>query len=485
MKPRSRDVDGGWAWVVLISSFLLHVMTYGLAWSTGVYNVIFLEEFGQPKSVTAWAGSLPTAAMYGIGPIASMLTNKYGFRRVIMVGGVMASAGLCISYFAHNLYVLFFTFGVLTGSGLGIVYIPAIAAVSCYFSEKLSIAAGIAASGVGVGNFLYPAIIRWIVNAYNWRQSFLLLGATSLNICVLGALIRPVKRPEITENQPILDLTPFKKKGYIFLSLNVFLYCCGISAIYVHLVAHAESMGTDADKSAFLMSGLGIANLAGRFGYGVIAHHPSSNPFILYSVSFFLSGICICLVPVMTTYPALMICSIVFGLLSGCFGTLLVRILIDLLGLQRFANGYGCLLLFMSAGQLVGASLAGAMYDLTQSYTVAFLVGGAMSILSAFAMIQPYCYVKNHPNIQQDEIIVEKVALASSTDISSIRYASHRDLVQMTVSLESLTAAKEALDVVKRSTTSLASSNSHKFDKQNGTYLPVHKDILALKAETC
>lgn len=73
MKPRSRDVDGGWAWVVLISSFLLHVMTYGLAWSTGVYNVIFLEEFGQPKSVTAWAGSLPTAAMYGIGRLKSRL----------------------------------------------------------------------------------------------------------------------------------------------------------------------------------------------------------------------------------------------------------------------------------------------------------------------------------------------------------------------------------------------------------------------------
>ncbi|KAL4220587.1 hypothetical protein ACF0H5_020984 [Mactra antiquata] len=358
---KSRDIDGGWAWVVLLSSFLLHVMSYGLAWSTGVYNVIFLDTFDQPKSVTAWAGSLPTAMMYAIGPIASMLTNKYGFRRVIIVGGVMVSAGLCLSFFAESLYVLFFTFGVLTGAGLGIVYIPSIAAVSCYFEEKLSIAAGIAASGVGVGNFVYPAVIRWLVNIYDWKQSLLILGAVSLNMCALGAVMRPVKRPEITEDQPILDISPFKKKGYVMLCVNVFLFCCGISALYIHLAAHGANIGIDADRSAMLISGLGISNLFGRLAYGFINQHPYANPFVLYGVSFFLSGVCICIVPVLKTYPALMACAVAFGFLSGCFGTLLVKILIDLLGLRRFANGYGCLLLFMAAGQLIGASLAGVM----------------------------------------------------------------------------------------------------------------------------
>lgn len=246
-----------------------------------------------------------------------------------------------------------------SGAGLGIVYIPAISSVSCYFNGKLSLAAGIASSGVGIGNFLYPAIIRWLVNIYDWKQSFLILGALSLNICVCGALIRPVKRPEIKEDQPILDVTPFKKKGYIMLCVNVFLFCCGISALYVHIAAHGEKIGLTADMSAMLISGLGIANLFGRFGYGLVAHHPRVNVFVLYGGSYFLCGICICLIPVIKTFPLLMACSIIFGMLSGCFGTLLVNILIKLLGLHRFANGYGCLLLFMAAGQLIGASVAG------------------------------------------------------------------------------------------------------------------------------
>lgn len=399
------NVDRGWAWVVLLCSFLIHTMTYGLAWSTGVYNVIFLETFGQPKSVTAWAGSIPTAMLYAIGPIASMLTNKYGARAMIIVGGLILSLGLCLSYFATSLYVLFFTFGVVTGCGLGLIYIPTVTAVPSYFKKKLSIATGIAASGVGVGNFLYPTLIRWLVNKYDWKQSFLILGAISLNICVLGALIRPVKMGELSKNRPILDLTPFKKKGYIMLCLNVFLYCCGISSMYIHLAAHGEFVGIDGDMSAILISGLGISNIFGRLIYGFIGHHPRLNPVLLYSVSFFLSGVCICVVPVMHSYAGLMTCAVLFGLFSSCFGTLLVLILVQLLGLQRFANGFGCLLIFMAAGQLVGASLTGAMFDITQTYALAFIIGGIFCIFSALVMIQPYCYSKN--NESESDIVTE------------------------------------------------------------------------------
>ncbi|XP_052782558.1 monocarboxylate transporter 13-like isoform X1 [Mya arenaria] len=485
MRP-SDDVDRGWAWVVAACSFALHVMTYGLAWSTGVYQVIFLEAFVQPKSVTAWAGSLPTAVMYAIGPIASMLSIKYGFRPVIIGGGLLTSAGLCLSYFATSLYYLFFTFGLLTGAGLGIVYIPSISAISYYFDEKVTLASGIAASGVGVGNIVYPALIRWLVNKYDWKQSFLILGALSLHICVFGALIKPVKRLEITEKQPILDITPFKKKGYVLLCVNVFLYCCGISALYVHLVAHAETIGFDADHSAALISGLGLANLIGRFAYGAIAQHPRCNAFVLYGGSFILSGIFICLIPATTNYWVILIFALCFGLLSGCFGTLLVPILISLLGLHRFANGYGCLLIFMAAGQLIGAFLAGAMYDFTGTYTFAFVVGGALAIVSGFVMIQPYCYVKHqnkHDVIGEIEV-EEKNALADSVDFNPLSFRSHRDIINMTVSLESLSAVKRILDIQRSRLSLNVPKNNVDMNgvaKLRNRGKPVNKAVQALK----
>ena len=221
-------------------------------------------------------------------------------------------------------------------------------------------AAGIAASGIGVGNFVYPVFIRFLINTYDWRSSLLILGALSLHLCVFGALIRPTNRPDIQrKNLPIIDITPFKKKGYLMLCFNNFLWCCGISVLYLHLTALAESQGIDSDRSAYLLSALGIANLTGRFSYGFIAHHPRVNIIVLYSVSFCIAGFFVCLAPFCKTFPTLMCASVLFGLFSGCFGTLLVSLLIQILGLRRFANGYGCLLLFEAAGQLIGGPLAG------------------------------------------------------------------------------------------------------------------------------
>ena len=267
-------------------------------------------------------------------------------------------ASLSLS-FLLSLFI-YYILSCIPGTGFGISYIPAITAVSYYFEKRLSLAAGIAASGVGVGNFLYPAAIRLLINLYDWRSSLLLIGGVSFNIILFGALVRPIERPELSmKDRPIIDITPFKKKGYIMLCINNFLWCCGIAAVYIHLTALAESEGIDADRSAYLISGLGIANLIGRFAYGVLGQQPRVDVIMLYGISFCLGGVCLCVLPFIKAYPGLMCIAVLFGIFSGCFGTLLVSILIELLGLHRFANGYGCLLLFEAAGQLLGGPLAG------------------------------------------------------------------------------------------------------------------------------
>ncbi|KAL3846511.1 hypothetical protein ACJMK2_017491 [Sinanodonta woodiana] len=405
MTKRCSDVDGGWAWVVLASSFVLHALTYGMAWSTGVYNTIFLHEFRETKLLTAWVGSLTTAVMYGIGPIASMLTNKYGCRVVIILGGIISFLGLFGSNFSPNIYVLFVTFGIITGAGYGLVFIPAITAVSLYFDKRRTLAAGIAASGVGVGNFLFPAMIRWLNNMYNWRASILVLSALNLNIIVCGLLIRPVSTFDFSKEKPkVLDVTPFKKKGYWMLSVNNFLFCCGISAIYIHISAYAEGIGIDEDRSALLISAMGVSNLLGRLLYGVVGHYKRLNNMVIYTVSFALAGVTFFIIPSMTSYIGLMIMVVLFGLFSGCFGTLLVSILVEILGLHRFANGYGCLLLFEAAGQMLGGPIAGAMFDLTGDYSMAFYIGGLFCLLSSIAMIYPIIESRSSSKAKDTEI---------------------------------------------------------------------------------
>ena len=57
LKPHP-DIDGGWAWMMVLSSFFVHILIMGSQMALGVLNVEWLEEFHQSRGLTAWVSSL-------------------------------------------------------------------------------------------------------------------------------------------------------------------------------------------------------------------------------------------------------------------------------------------------------------------------------------------------------------------------------------------------------------------------------------------
>ena len=62
--PSSGDVDlptppdGGWGWVVVFASFMIHVIADGVVYSFGIFYVEFLDYFKSGRGATSWVGSL-------------------------------------------------------------------------------------------------------------------------------------------------------------------------------------------------------------------------------------------------------------------------------------------------------------------------------------------------------------------------------------------------------------------------------------------
>ena len=77
----------------------------------------------------------------------------------------------------------------------------------------------------------------------------------------------------------------------------------------------------------------------------------------------------------------------------------------------------------------------GLMFDLTQSYTLAFLLGGGLCIASAIVMIQPILYVRHHLH-ELEEDLPEKEALASSMDLPQKTYPSILNVAKLAVSMD-------------------------------------------------
>lgn len=189
----SRAPDGGYGWVIVLASFMVNLIADGVTFSFGIIYVEFVNYFGEGKSKTAWIGSLFAAIPLLSGPFASYLTDRYGCRKVSIVGGILAALGFIISAFIDSIEMLFLTFGILSGFGLSLCYVAAIVIVAYYFEKRRSFATGLSVCGSGIGTFIFPPFMDYLISEYGWRGTTLILAGLFLNLCVCGAVMRDLE----------------------------------------------------------------------------------------------------------------------------------------------------------------------------------------------------------------------------------------------------------------------------------------------------
>ncbi|XP_017788101.1 PREDICTED: monocarboxylate transporter 12 [Habropoda laboriosa] len=187
-------LDGGYGWVVVFGAFFVQFWVAGLMKSYGVLYVEVMETFKDSSAaVASWIPAILSCLCLALAPVTSMLCQKYSCRAVVFVGGLFCALGLTISFFATSLIHLFFTFGVLTGIGGGLSTTPGIILVSQYFDKHRALANGICVSGTAAGSFMFPLLIKVLVETFGFHGTILLLGGCMLHVCVSATLYRPLE----------------------------------------------------------------------------------------------------------------------------------------------------------------------------------------------------------------------------------------------------------------------------------------------------
>lgn len=184
--------DGGWGWFVVLGAFFLSLICDGCAFSFGVFFVHLIDEFKQTKSETAWVASIFYCLSLLLGPVASAITTRFGCRSATIVAGLLSCVGFVASAFVTSIWQLYFTFGVIVGASFSVCYVSSVLTVAFYFDKRRALATGLSVCGTGIGTFTFAPLCDVLVGMYGWRGAFLILGAISLNICVCGALFRPL-----------------------------------------------------------------------------------------------------------------------------------------------------------------------------------------------------------------------------------------------------------------------------------------------------
>ena len=79
-----------------------------------------------------------------------------------------------------------------SGLGIGLMFLPAVIAVSCYFERRRALATGVAVCGAGVGCFIFAPAGNFMLDVLDWKNSMFIIAAITAQGAVLGMLFRPL-----------------------------------------------------------------------------------------------------------------------------------------------------------------------------------------------------------------------------------------------------------------------------------------------------
>ncbi|XP_072401521.1 monocarboxylate transporter 12 [Diabrotica undecimpunctata] len=176
--------DGGWGWLVLFGATMVNILVPGTIKSFGVLFVEFLEAFDSTPAEGMWIPALCYFLYSSLGPVSSILSVKYSYRTVTILGGISAAGGMILSFWANSVYFLYVSYGVLVGIGAGLSFPPTVYIVCSYFFRLRGVANGICISGSAFGSIIIPPLLRVLLVTYGYRGAVLIMGGLTLNVFV-------------------------------------------------------------------------------------------------------------------------------------------------------------------------------------------------------------------------------------------------------------------------------------------------------------
>ncbi|KYM93180.1 PREDICTED: monocarboxylate transporter 9 [Atta cephalotes] len=194
--------DGGWGWLILLAAVMVNLLIPGTIKSFGVLFVEFLDIFDASPAAAAWIPSLCYFLYSSLGPLSSVLSVKYSYRTVTLIGGTFAAAGMMLSYFANSVAFLCVSYGVFVGTGAGLAFPPTVYIVTSYFVRFRGLANGLCISGSALGSIFLPPVLGFLLREYGYRGAVLIMGAVTLNVWASALLYHPVEWHLVSARPP-------------------------------------------------------------------------------------------------------------------------------------------------------------------------------------------------------------------------------------------------------------------------------------------
>ena len=354
------------------------------------------QDFAASRGSVSLVFSLAGFLYFALGAVSGPLADKWGARRLAVVGMIVTGLGLALASLARTLVEVYAAYGLGVGIGIGLSYVPVLGVMQRWFIRRRGHASGIGVAGIGVGTLVMPPLAAFLIVSVGWRETYLILGVFAAIVGGgLAFLIEddPRSRGLGPDGDPMHAVSPpvshaeasmtaaVKSRRFVGLLIASVLGSFGVFVPFVHLVPYALDHGVPQSAAVLLLGAIGVGSTAGRFFLGGLADRLGrslslammiAGMALTFVVWFFSSGL-----------GSLAVFALLYGLFYGGWVALLPAVVADYFGSANLGSMLGFISLGIAFGTLIGPSAAGFAFDISHSYTLPILASAAAYVIAA------------------------------------------------------------------------------------------------------
>ena len=389
---------------ILIGASLMLTLSMGLRQSLGIFMQPLTRDVGISISDFTLAIAMQNLAWGFLQPLAGAMTVRYGFRAIMVVGGLFYIAGLMLMASAHGFVSVLIGGGALIGTSLACTAAAiamSVAARAVPATVRSTVLGMVSAAG-SLGALLSAPLGQILNEGYGWRvgmAGFVILSLALIPAAWFAGGVDKIPLPKASADDigntsaGVAVKVAFGNASFVVMTCAYFV--CGMQLVFLttHLPSYLAICGLDPMLSAQTLGMIGGFNVLGSLFFGWAGQR--WNKLALLGGIYIFRSIALAWYFMLPPTPA---STLLFGAIMGFLwmgvGPLVAGAVAEMFGLRWQAMIQGLAFMSHQLGSFLGAYGGGLIYDQLGSYTMAWRIAVALGLAGgiiqvAFALIRP------------------------------------------------------------------------------------------------
>ncbi len=404
-----------YGWLIVAVTFVTMAIGVNARTAFSLFFPPIIGEFGWERGLTAGAFSFGFVVSAVVSPLIGRMMDRFGPRGVMELGVALMGGGLLLAPLTTQPWHLYLTIGVLVGAGsVCLGYSGQSLFLPNWFIRRRGLAIGLAFAGVGIGSVTLLPWVQHMIEQTGWRTACTAMGILVLAVLApINLLLR--KRPEDIGLLPDGDAAPtatsaaprsnvvdpvwvatdwtlrraMRTARFWWICLG---YFCGLYiwyAVQVHQTKFLLDIGFSPNVAVWALGVVSLLGIPGQIWLGHLSDRIGRE--WIWAIS--CGGFAICFAALIglkfaPVLPLVYLMIFAQGALGYGLTSIMGAVVLEIFQGKQYGSIFGTIMLAALAGGAAGPWATGLLYDLYSSYTLAFAVGIAVSILSAIAIWQ-------------------------------------------------------------------------------------------------